>query len=194
MSRKIQSKPSLQHWHVFHKGLIKILVSHYLNKIGRTWDEFIKVEGFEGMNISRMKGRPPKKPRKPSVNSEPSSVTRHFPKPTSTTFRGKAHFHVPTVSKEVTPNSKIMLPSSKSSSFRRVTRSQGNKLSLGLEASFIGIKEQRHPWKKRLRTWNELVSKPNHHESVIVSNEAKGIGEPILGSHSISSPSSHERK
>ena len=62
MSRKIQSKPSLQHLHVFHKGLIKILVSHYLSKIRRTWDEFIKTEGFEGMNISRTKGRPPKKP------------------------------------------------------------------------------------------------------------------------------------
>ena len=79
-------------------------MSHYLSKIGRTWDEFIKVEGFEGMNISRVKGRPPKKPRKSFVSSEPSSMTRHFPKPTSATFRGKAHVQVPIVSKEVTPN------------------------------------------------------------------------------------------
>ena len=85
MSHKIQSKPSLQHWHIFHKGLIKILESYYLSKIGRTWDEFIKAEGFEGM------GRPPKKPRKSSVSNEPSFVTRHFPKPTSATFRGKSH-------------------------------------------------------------------------------------------------------
>ena len=91
MSPKIQSKPNLQHWHIFHKGLIKILVSHYLSKIVRTWDEFIKAEGFEGMNISRMKGRPPKKPQKSSVSREPSSVTRHFPTPTSAKFRGKVH-------------------------------------------------------------------------------------------------------
>ena len=141
MSRKIQSKPSLQHWHVFHKGLINILVSHYLSKIGRTWDEFIKVEGFEEMNISRLRGCPPKKPRKSSVSSESSSVTRHFPRPTSATLRGKAHFQVPTVSKEVTPNLEATPPNSKSSSFRGVTRSQGNKLSLEPEASFIGIKE-----------------------------------------------------
>ena len=82
----------MQHWHVFHKGLIKILVSRYLSKIGRTSDEFVKAEGFEGMNISRTKGRPPKKPRKSSVSSEPSSVTRDFPKPISATFRSKAHF------------------------------------------------------------------------------------------------------
>ena len=87
-------------------------------------------------------------------------------------------------------------PSSKPSSFRRVTGSQGNKFSLGPKASFIEIKEQRHPCKKRLRTHNELASepKPNHHEPVTVSNEVKGIGKPILGSPSISSPSSRERK
>ena len=28
MSYKIQVRPGLKHWHVFHKGLIKILVSH----------------------------------------------------------------------------------------------------------------------------------------------------------------------
>ena len=110
-------------------------MSHYLNKIGRTRDEFIKAEGFEGM------GRPPKKPRKSSVSNEPSFVTRHFPKPTSATFRGKTQSQVPTVSKEVTPNSEATPPSSKSSSFRRVTCSQGNKLSSEPEASFIGIKE-----------------------------------------------------
>ena len=90
MLHKIQAKPSLQHWHVFHKGLIKIMVSHYLGKIGRTWDEFIRTEGFEGINISRVKGCPPKKPRKPSASNEPSTVAKHFPKPTSATFRGKA--------------------------------------------------------------------------------------------------------
>ena len=123
MSHKIQSKTSLQHWHIFHKGLVKILVGHYLSKIGRTWDEFIKAEGFEGMNISRLKGYPPKKPQKSSVSSEPSSMTRHFPKPTSATFRGKTHVQVPTVSKEVTPNPEVMPPSSKSTSFKRVTHS-----------------------------------------------------------------------
>lgn len=47
-----------------------------------------------------------------------------------------------------------------------------------------------------MRTRNELASEPksNHHEFVTVSNEVKGIGETILGSPSISSPSSRERK
>ena len=144
MSRKIQSKPSLQHWHIFHKGLIKILVSHYLSKIGRTWDEFIKIEGFEGMNISRIKGRPPKKPRKSSVSNEPSTMARHFPKPTTATFSRKTQSQVPTVSKEVTLNFETTSSSSKPSSFRRVTRSQGNKFSLEPEPSSTGIKEQRH--------------------------------------------------
>ena len=116
-------------------------MSHYLSKIGRTWDEFIKTEGFEGMNISRIKGRPPKKPPKSYVSNEPSTMARHFPKPTSATFRGKSQFQVPTVSKEVTPNSEATPPSSRSSSFRRVTHSQGNKFSLGPKESFIGIKE-----------------------------------------------------
>ena len=62
MSHKIQAKPSLQHWHVLHKGLIKMLVNHYLGKVNRTWEEFIRTEGFKGMDISRVKGRPPKKP------------------------------------------------------------------------------------------------------------------------------------
>ena len=143
MSCKIQSKPSLQHWHVFHKGLIKILVSHYLSKIGRTWDEFIKAEGFEGMNISRLRGCPPKKPQKSYVSSEPSPMTRHFPKPTSATFRGKTHVQVPVVSKEVAPNLEVTPPSSKSTSFKRVTRSQSNKLFSKPEAFSVGFKEQK---------------------------------------------------
>ena len=121
-------------------------------------------------------------------------MTRHFPKPTSATFKGKAHFQVPTISKEMTLNSEAMPPSSKSSSFRRVTHSQGNKLSLGPEASFIGIKEQRCPCKKRLKTRNELASESNHHEPVTVGDEVKGKGEPILGSPSFSSLSPRKRK
>jgi hypothetical protein len=103
---------------------------------------------------------------------------------------------VPTVSKEVTPNPEAMPPGSKSSSFRRVTRSQGNKLSSEPEVSFIGINEQRRPRKKRLRTRDELASgsKPNHHEPVTVGDEVKGKGEPILGSPSFSSLSPRERK
>ena len=53
MSHKFQVNPSLKHWHVFHKGLIKILVSHQLRKLGKTWDELLREEGFEGINISR---------------------------------------------------------------------------------------------------------------------------------------------
>lgn len=75
MSYKIQAKPSLKHWHVFHKGLIKILVSHYVCKINKTWDEFIRTEGFEGMNISRVKERPPKTPHDSSANKQPSTKT-----------------------------------------------------------------------------------------------------------------------
>lgn len=56
MSHKIQVRLVLKHWHVFHKGLIKIPISHQLYKLGKTWDDFIRAEGFEGMNISRTRG------------------------------------------------------------------------------------------------------------------------------------------
>ena len=56
MSEKIQSNPGLKHWHVFHKGLIKILVNHQLKNMDRTWEEFLRIEGFEGMDISRRRG------------------------------------------------------------------------------------------------------------------------------------------
>lgn len=42
MSEKIQSNPTLKHWHVFHKGLIKILFNHQLRKMNRTWEEFLR--------------------------------------------------------------------------------------------------------------------------------------------------------
>lgn len=194
MSHKIKAKPSLQHWHFFHKGLIKIIVSHYLGKVSRTWEEFIRTEGFEGMNISRVKGHPPKKPWKSSTNNEPSPMAKHFPKPTSVTFRGKAQSQASTVSKRVTPNFETIAPSSKPSSFRRVMRSQGNKFSSRLEPSSTGIKEQRYRWKKRVRVLNESVSRPNHEDPVSVSKKVKKIGKPILGSPSNSGPSSLGKK
>ena len=61
MSRKIQSNPYLPHYHVFHKGLIKILVQHQLRKLNQSWDEFITSEGFDGVLINRKRGRPPHK-------------------------------------------------------------------------------------------------------------------------------------
>ena len=56
MSRKIQLNPGLKHWHIFHKGLIKILVNHQLRKMNKTWDDFLRTEGFDDMNVSRVRG------------------------------------------------------------------------------------------------------------------------------------------
>lgn len=89
MSHKIQVNPSLKHWYVFHKGLIKILVSHQLRKLGKTWDEFLREEGFEGMNISRTRGRPPKNPLDSITTNKQPAKPRHFPKPNKFTFIGK---------------------------------------------------------------------------------------------------------
>ena len=169
-------------------------MSQYLGKVSRTWEEFIRTEGFEGMNISRVKGRPPKKPRKSSANNEPSTMAKHFPKPTSATFRGKAQSQAPTVSKGVTLNFETTSSSSKPSSFRRVTCNQGNKFSSGPETSSTRIKEQRYTCKKRVRNRNESISGPNHQDPVSVSKKAKKIGKPILGSPSNSGPSSCGKK
>lgn len=89
MSHKIQVKPGLKHWHVFHKGLINILVSHQLRKLGKSWDEFIREEGFERMNISRTRGQPPKKPQDSVTANVQPAKPMHFPKPNKFTFTGK---------------------------------------------------------------------------------------------------------
>ena len=57
--------------------------------MGKTWGDFIRDEGFEGMKISRTRGRPPKNPRDPIIeNAEPVEPKR-FPKPSKFTFTGK---------------------------------------------------------------------------------------------------------
>ena len=123
-------------------------------------------------------------------------MTRHFPKPTSSTIRGKMQVQVLVASKEVVPNPKVTPPSSKSTLFKRVTRSQSNELFLKPEAFSVGFKEQKRPRKKRMRFQEELApgSQSNHSEPVTVRDEAKRKGERIPGSPSFSSPSPQERK
>ena len=49
--------------YVYHRGLIKILVQHQLSKKNKSWDEFLVVEGFQGMTSKKKMGRPKNKKR-----------------------------------------------------------------------------------------------------------------------------------
>ena len=121
-------------------------------------------------------------------------MAKHFPKPTSATFRGKAQSQVSTVSKRVTPNFVTTASSLKPSSFRRATRSQVNKFSSGPEPSSTGAREQSCAYIKRVRDINESVSRPDHEDPVSVGKKVKKIGKRILGSPSNSGPSSCGKK
>ena len=58
MSRRYQKKPLSSPQHFYHRRLIKILVQHQLNKKKKTWDEFLVVEGFQGMTSRKKMGYP----------------------------------------------------------------------------------------------------------------------------------------
>ena len=149
------------------------------------------------MNISRVKGHPPKTPHDSSASKEPSTKKKHFPKPTGATFRekGKAwESQAPNVSRRITPKPMTIESSPKTLSLKRVTRSQSNKFSSGPEPSSTKIKDLIQIHKKRVRDPNEIVSKSNHEDLVLVSKKIKKIGKPILGSPSNSGPRSCGKK
>ena len=39
--------------YLFHHGLVKLLILHALRKMQRSWDQFIRFEGFVGADIPR---------------------------------------------------------------------------------------------------------------------------------------------
>ena len=77
--------------------LIKILVNRQLRKINRTWDDFLRTKGFESMNISRIRGWPPKVPRNSFVTKNQHVKIGSFPKPTRFTFVGKGKSREPQI-------------------------------------------------------------------------------------------------
>lgn len=139
------------------------------------------------MNISSVKGHPPKFPCDSSANKEPSTKNKHFPKPTGATFRKKGKVwesQVLTVFKRMNPKSMTTKSGPKPSSLKRVTRSQSNKFSSGPEPSSTGIKDLSQIHKKRVRDPNEAVPESNHENPVSVSKMIKKISKPVLGSPS----------
>ena len=57
MSKKIQSNPSSPPHHIFHVGLIKILVKFELDKKKKYWDTFVKEVGFAQLTQKKKIGR-----------------------------------------------------------------------------------------------------------------------------------------
>ena len=60
MSKKIHSNPSSPPHHIFHAGLIKILVKFELDRKNKPWDTFIKEVGFAQLTQKKKIGRPVK--------------------------------------------------------------------------------------------------------------------------------------
>jgi hypothetical protein len=57
MSKKIQSNPSAPSHHIFHVGLIKILVKYDLDKKNKPWDIFVKEVGFSQLTQKKKIGK-----------------------------------------------------------------------------------------------------------------------------------------
>ena len=176
MSQKIQLNPSLKHWHIFHKGLIKILVNHQLCKMNRTWDDFLRSEGFEGMNISRFRGQPPKAPRDSFVTENQPAKIKRFPNPTRFTFAGKRKAWEPqeqSISKKANPRPTITKPCLKNPSPRRSTRHKDDKYTLGSIPSSSGVKKPEQIYKKRVRDTKEMVSEEDQNTLIRTSKRVK---------------------
>ena len=77
MSKRYQKQPLSSPQYVYHRGLIKILVQYQLNKKGKSWDEFLLGEGFQGMSSKKKMGHPKSKRRvnlqEEEKGNEPSS-------------------------------------------------------------------------------------------------------------------------
>ena len=73
MSKKIQSNPKYPPHHVFHAGLIKILVKFELDRKNESWDTFIKEVGFAQLTRKKNIGRPIKPLRSVLESQAPKS-------------------------------------------------------------------------------------------------------------------------
>ena len=58
MSKRYQQRPLSFPQYVYHHGLIRILVQFQLNKIRKSWDEFLIAGGFKGMSSKKHIGHP----------------------------------------------------------------------------------------------------------------------------------------
>ena len=76
MSKKIKSNPSAPSHHIFHAGIIKILVKFGLDKKNKPWDIFVKEVGFAQLTHKKNIGRPFKPLRSvPGGQSPPTQET-----------------------------------------------------------------------------------------------------------------------
>ena len=73
ISKKIQSNPSPPPHHIFHVGLIKILVKFELDKKNKSWDTFVKEVGFSQLTQKKKIGRPVKPLRSVLGSQSPPS-------------------------------------------------------------------------------------------------------------------------
>ena len=120
----------------------------------------MRTEGFEGMNISRVRGQPPKVPRNSFVTKNQPFKIRRFPKPTRSTFAGKRKAQEPQVhniSKKENPKSTITEPYLITPSPRRSSRHMNDKYNSGPVPSSSGVKKLDQIYKKRVRDTKEMV-------------------------------------
>ena len=78
MYKSYHKQPLSSPQYVYHHGLIKILVQHQLIKKGKSWDEFLVLEGFQGMSSKKKMGHPKSKRRVNSqVEEQEKEVSSH---------------------------------------------------------------------------------------------------------------------
>lgn len=53
MATKCKNLGMIPYSYLFHHGLVKLLVLHALRKMRRSWDTFLRFEGFVGTDISQ---------------------------------------------------------------------------------------------------------------------------------------------
>lgn len=49
MASKYKGPREIANTYLFHQGLIKVLIMHELQRVGRSWDQFLCLEGFESL-------------------------------------------------------------------------------------------------------------------------------------------------
>jgi hypothetical protein len=182
MSHKIQVRPSLKHWHVFHKGLINILVSHQLCKLGKTWDNFIRNEGFEGMNISRTRGWPLKNPRDPIIANYQLAKPKCFPKPSKFTFIGKRKSQEPHEQrnpKREKSNPSSFEPNLKDSSPRRSAHNKRVNFAREFVPSSPENEVLEQDKMKQVKETQEAVMEESPSTPVHMSKKVKEASQPI---------------
>lgn len=125
MSKKIQLNPSAASHHIFHAGLIKILVKYELDKKNNSWDIFVKEVGFAQRTQKKKISIPIK-----SLRSVP---------------RGQS----PPTQETVTKQQGSLDPSSSNISKKKVPFPRKEEALKGPIPSSLGIKELSQIYKRR---------------------------------------------